>query len=128
MVGLLSLALLLREGAMSRPWMPLYIADYLADTAHLGALESGAYLHLIMHYWQTGSLPPNDKALARIARMTEAEWADARDVLADFFQAGWRHKRIDEELAKAAEVSDRRRASAEARWSKSNANADANAD
>jgi len=37
--------------------MPLYVADYLADTAHLGALESGVYLHLIMHYWLKGGLP-----------------------------------------------------------------------
>ena len=47
---------------MSRPWMPLYIADYLADTAHLNATESGAYLHLIMHYWLTGGLPQGRNA------------------------------------------------------------------
>ena len=56
---------------MSRPWMPLYIADYLADTAHLRAPESGAYLHLIMHYWRRGSLPDNDRQLATIAKMTD---------------------------------------------------------
>jgi hypothetical protein len=41
----------------SRCWMPLWIADYLAVAGHLRALESGAYLHLIMHYWQRGGLP-----------------------------------------------------------------------
>ena len=66
---------------MSPPWMPLYIADYLRDTAHLGALESGAYIHLIMHYWATGSLPVGDKPLARIAKMTEKEWKSSRGTL-----------------------------------------------
>jgi uncharacterized protein YdaU (DUF1376 family) len=42
---------------MSQPWMPLYVGDYIADTAHLSCAESGAYLHLIMHYWRAGSLP-----------------------------------------------------------------------
>ena len=70
---------------MNRPWMPLYVADYLADTAHLNATQSGAYLHLIMHYWQTGGLPANDEALARIARMTGAEWRNARPIIVPFF-------------------------------------------
>lgn len=109
---------------MNRPWMPLYIADYLADTAHLNASQSGAYLHLIMHYWQTGKLPAEDQALARIARMTPAEWAKAKSVIAAFFQPGWRHKRIDAELEHAAEVSRKRRASAEQRHSKRSANAE----
>lgn len=113
---------------MNRPWMPLYIADYLADTAHLNAAHSGAYLHLIMHYWQTGGLPDDDAALTRIARMTTAEWRKARPIIAHFFQDGWRHKRIDAELAHAAEVSSKRRASAEQRYSKSNANAPPNAE
>jgi uncharacterized protein YdaU (DUF1376 family) len=82
--------------------MPLYIADYLADTAHLGALQSGAYLHLIMHYWQNGGLPTADAALARIARLSPAEWRRERETLSAFFQDGWKHKRIDNELASAS--------------------------
>lgn len=105
----------------SKPWMPLYIADYLADTAHLGALESGGYLHLIMHYWQNGGLPTEDRHLARIARMTDQQWADARSTIADFFQPDWSHKRIDKELANAKRVSRKRSASAKQRWSKGDA-------
>jgi uncharacterized protein YdaU (DUF1376 family) len=86
--------------------MPLYVADYLADTAHLGAAESGAYLHLIMHYWKTGALPDDDAHLARIARMLPAEWAAARPTLQPFFHGGWRHKRIDAELAESARLAE----------------------
>lgn len=111
---------------MNRPWMPLYIADYLADTAHLNAAQSGAYLHLIMHYWQTGSLPDDDGALARIARMGVVEWKKNRGMIEAFFHDGWRHKRIDAELAHAQHVSSKRRASAEQRHNKSSAIAAAN--
>lgn len=93
---------------MSRPWMPLYIADYLQDTAHLGALESGGYLHLIMHYWANEGLPADDVKLARIARMTAKEWAANKETLQAFFYDGWKHKRIDAELAAANEKYERR--------------------
>jgi uncharacterized protein YdaU (DUF1376 family) len=109
---------------MSPPWMPLYIADYRADTAHLSAAEHGAYLLLIMHYWSTGGLPDDDRPLARIACMSVAEWRRARPTLAGFFQNKWTHKRINSELARAAEISSKRRASAEQRYSKRNANAE----
>lgn len=113
---------------MSRPWMPLYVADYLADTGHLSAAEHGAYMLLIMHYWTNGGLPDDERRLARIARMSEDEWRAARDELASFFQDGWRHARIDAELAKSEEISSKRKAAAEQRHNKSNANASANAE
>lgn len=91
---------------MNRPWMPLYVADYLADTAHLSAAESGAYLHLIMHYWQRGHLLDDDVVLARIAKMSAVEWAEARPVIADLFEPGWKHKRIEFELTEAARISE----------------------
>jgi uncharacterized protein YdaU (DUF1376 family) len=84
-----------------RPWLPLYVADYLADTAHLSAAEHGAYLLLIMHYWRVGKLPNDERQLQRIARMTPREWANSRDVLAEFFDAEWRHKRIESEILKS---------------------------
>lgn len=100
---------------MKRPWMPLYIADYLKNTTHLGALESGAYLHLIMDYWQNGELPDDDRQLARIAKMTDREWKASKRTMQAFFHDGWKHKRIDEELAHATDVSTKRAAAAAAR-------------
>lgn len=100
---------------MKRPWMPLYIADYLRKTTHLGALESGAYLHLIMDYWQNDGLPDDDKKLARIAKMTDREWKAARSTLQAFFHDEWRHTKIDEEIARAVDVSSKRSAIATAR-------------
>jgi uncharacterized protein YdaU (DUF1376 family) len=103
-----------------KPWMPLYIADYLADTAHLRALQSGAYLHLIMHYWVTGALPDDDNQLAAIAKLTAEEWAANRPVLQAFFEHGWKHKRVEAELKRCASISAENRAkaskAAKARW------------
>lgn len=100
---------------MSRPWMPWYVADFVADTQHLDAALTGAYMLLIGHYWLRGQLPDDDAALARIARMSAPEWRKARPTLQAFFRDGWKHKRIDEELAHAADVSNKRRAAVEQR-------------
>lgn len=93
---------------MSRPWMPLYVADYLADTCRLSTVEHGAYMLLIMDYWRNGGLPNDDKKLARIARMTESEWQEIRDNISELFQPEWKHKRIDEEIAKSDAKVERR--------------------
>lgn len=108
---------------MNRPWMPLYVADYRADTAHLNAAQHGAYLLLIMHYWQTGSLPVDDAPLARIACMGPAEWRRVKPIVQAFFDDGWKHKRIEAELTRAIEISSKRAASAKQRHSNSSANA-----
>jgi uncharacterized protein YdaU (DUF1376 family) len=112
--------------------MPLYVADYLADTGHLSAAEHGAYLLLIMHYWQHGGIPDDDAQIARIARMSPKEWAARRYTIADLFSCGWQHKRIDAEMAKASEITARRsaagKAGASARYSKGNGNRIANAE
>ena len=90
---------------MSAPWMPLYIADYLADTGHLSAAEHGAYLMLIMHYWRQGSLPVEDRTLQRISRMTPQEWSRSKAIIKAFFAEGWKHARIESELANSKKVS-----------------------
>lgn len=94
------------EGLMAAiPFMPLYVAEYLADTPHLSTVEHGAYMLLIMTYWQRGEpLPADDKRLARIVRLSDAEWLSIRDEIADLFVVEgnvWKHRRIDHELEKA---------------------------
>jgi uncharacterized protein YdaU (DUF1376 family) len=113
---------------MSRPWMPLYVADYLADTGHLTVEESGAYLHLIMAYWQRGGLPNDDGQLAIICRMSAGKFRKIRSKLASFFAPGWKHKRIDAELQKTQRISIQRSSAASIRWSNGSANASANAE
>lgn len=87
-----------------RLWMPFYIADYLADTGHLTVSEHGAYMLLIMRYWQDGALPTDENLLMRYSRMSREQWTESRDVIATLFDDGWTHKRIDAELAKSEEI------------------------
>ncbi len=94
----------------ARPWMPLYVGDYLADTTHLNAAQHGAYLLLILHYWRKGGLPDDDVQLAQIAAMSPAEWRKHRPVIRSFFDGGWKHGRIEHELAVSADKYERRAA------------------
>jgi uncharacterized protein YdaU (DUF1376 family) len=86
------------------PYMPLFVADYLADAAHLTTIQHGAYLLMLMTYWQRGKALPNDDAqLARIARMGRKEWNANKDELRSFFYEEenlLKHGRVEAELAK----------------------------
>jgi uncharacterized protein YdaU (DUF1376 family) len=93
---------------MKRPWMPLYVGDYLGDTGHLTTAQHGAYLLLMMHYWRKGELPDDDRQLSKITKLPLKTWCDYRGVLQDFFHSGWRHKRIDAELERMLRVSEKR--------------------
>ena len=91
---------------MSGPqFMPLYIGDYLRDTAHLTTEQHGAYLLLICACWvQGGVLPDDDKQLAAITRLPLDVWRGSRNVLAKFFKISgkkWRQKRVSIELERA---------------------------
>lgn len=110
---------------MSQPWMPLYVADYLADTRRLSTLEHGAYILLIMDYWRNGNLPDDDDRLARIVNLPLCEWICVRNAIEPLFLPGWKHKRIDDELARAVEKSKKASKSAKKRWNDANAYAGA---
>lgn len=90
----------------ARPWMPLYVGDYLADTGHLSTLEHGAYILLIAHYWRNEGLPDDDGRLARICRLTATQWKKIKPTLQALFIDGWKHKRIEFELTESRRISD----------------------
>lgn len=93
------------------PYMPFFCADYMADTRHLSTEEHGAYLLLIIAYWQTGRpLPADDARLARLAGLSNERWTDVQRTLNPFFtvvDGEWRHGRIDAELEKARSKSEK---------------------
>lgn len=127
-----------RSSKSVESYMPLWIADYLADTQHLTRDEHGAYLLLLMAYWRKGEpLADVDRKLAAIAKASPAEWRRLRPVLSEFFQVGdgvWKQKRVDAELARAKAIRAKRSEAgakgADGRWQtddKPMANAMANA-
>ncbi|MDR3534004.1 MAG: DUF1376 domain-containing protein [Rhodopila sp.] len=95
-------------------WMPLYIADYLADTMRLTTEEHGAYLLLLMEYWRQGPLPDDDRELSSITKVDRKTWdKTVGPAVKRYFQKqedGMLHqKRIDAERTKASEISQKRR-------------------
>lgn len=126
------------RGKTERPakpdiWMPLYIGDYLADTAHLDAERSGCYLHWLMHYWRKGPLPTSIPALIQIGKLcSEDAPSIAQALLDDFFEiqsdGKYHQRRIDEELqlatGKKLKATAKASKAARARWGR-NASSDA---
>lgn len=104
------------------PYMKLYVGDYLGDTHHLGALEHGAYLLLLMAMWRAGgTLPANDASLAKLARCTPAEWDRIRDNVIAFFRRSrgkLTHKRLTAEMSKYEDISRKRSEAVQAREAK----------
>ena len=98
---------------MSKAWMPLYVADYLADTGHFDHEEHGVYLLCIMHYWQTGKpLPDDRKQLLAICRCFASEkfdqiWCNVSKCF-ELVDGKWRHHRIEGELEKSHQLSVKR--------------------
>jgi hypothetical protein len=82
------------------PYIQLYIADYLADTAHLTTEEHGAYLLLIFNYWQTRKPLPKSR-LSRIARVSPESWPEIENTLSEFFEDDgerWIHLRLERDI------------------------------
>ena len=53
----------------TRPWFPLYAADFLSDpkVVVLNNEELGIYFRLLCYHWIDGSLPDDDLELATLS-------------------------------------------------------------
>ena len=114
---------------MAHPYyMPLYFADYLADTMTLNMTEHGAYLLMLGYAWTNhGELPPDMNEIYTLARTrTDSDRAAVDKVLARFWDrssngsGGFVNKRLSHELAHATALISKRslsgKSGAAARW------------
>lgn len=90
--------------AASSPYFMFHPADYLADTQHLTTEEHGAYLLLLMNYWQTGkALNNTSDRLAVVVRLSSERWQSVQTTIAEFFDVDvendlWTHGRMEHDL------------------------------
>lgn len=96
------------------PIMPMIVDAMLGDTLHLSAAEFGAYNLLIFATWRNNAVPfpDSDIILARICRMTNAEWKRSRPALVQFFDIRdgfWRQNNLEKQWKLATERASRAR-------------------
>ena len=95
-----------------RPFMQLYVSDFIGDTLQLSTEQIGAYMLLLMAMWNAGGkLPADDAKLARVVRMSLKKWRAVSGDLMPFFEGDansiW-HNRLTKELQKSESKSQSR--------------------
>lgn len=97
-----------------RPFMQLYVSDFVGDTLQLSTEQIGAYMLMLMAMWNAGgTLPDDDVKLSRVVRMSLKKWrAISADLLTFFERANGEisHKRLTKELRKSLVKSEARAA------------------
>jgi uncharacterized protein YdaU (DUF1376 family) len=82
------------------PALPLWTDSFIADTIHLDATETGAYMMLLMVAWRRPSndLPDDEKQLAKFSRCGLKQWRRIAPVVMQFWhlrEGSWRQKKLD---------------------------------
>lgn len=107
-----------------------HIGDYIRDTVSLSMIEDGAYNRLMDQYYQTERpLPLDKKMIYRLSRASTTAERKAVDFVLEYFfvreDDGYHQKRINAEIDRYQEKQRKAKASANARWNKSERNANA---
>lgn len=88
---------------MSLPWFKFDVKAFLTDTLRLSTEEKGAYLMLMLDFYEQEAPPPDDdEILARIAGIPAERWPRVRRALETKFHIHdgyWQHGYIMEQLA-----------------------------
>lgn len=113
------------------PALPLWTDAYLADTSHLTTIEHGAYLLLLIAMWRGGgTLPDDDRKLARFARLTAGQWKRIKPTIMEFFDRAdgkITQGRLTAEMVFVRQHSKRMSDNARSRWLKEKGTGDAKA-
>lgn len=114
------------------PSLPLFTDAFIADTTHLNAAETGAYMMLLMCAWRRPNcdLPMDDKTLAKFARCTPAQWKRIKNTVLSFWDVDdgfFKQKKLSNVKEKVSLNSQVAKRNAEARWLKNKESANANA-
>lgn len=76
-------------------FMPMYWADFMADTRHLHGYAAGAYSLLLGNMWmQGGWVPDDDEQLARMCGLDLQQWLAVRPLIRPFLIR--RHRRLSQ--------------------------------
>ncbi len=119
---------------LSMPYYPLFHRDFHFDTMLWPLDAVGAMIRLMNWQWETGSLPGNQKDLAKICQCDDPErwsriWIDyLTEKFPECEPGKLRNDRLHREYVRICDNSAKARASAEARWSKRNANTETETD
>lgn len=113
---------------MKRPWMPLYVADYLLDTRDLTTEQHGIYIILLTTAWcRPDGRIPNDLKWIRSHLPAMHGHSFNRlvpPVLIRFFDLDpdgyYSNKRLTKELQNVAKFSEKQKQNADKRWSDRN--------
>lgn len=101
------------------PAFQFYPKDFTSGTLTLSTEEVGAYILLMCHCWDKGSVPANLTLMARIARLSPAKMRKAWDALSAKFRAtdaGYIQPRIERERQKQDEYRRRQSDASKKRW------------
>ena len=90
-------------------WFPFYIGDYRAETQGLTHEERGIFIDLLCAYCHRQQpLPDDDEQLARLTGLSLRRWKKARKAIEPIFtlnEGTWTLPRLDEQIARAHEIS-----------------------
>lgn len=91
---------------LSKHIFRLNVTQFLSETSRLGPTIVGAYLNIILDYFEQREAPPDDDSvLSRIVGCDISLWLDIRPKLEHLFEIvdkRWTHRHVEAEIAASA--------------------------